>query len=100
LSIARRRPEVKDPESKDRWSDERLSFLGRVSFWGPFTSVLAGDLRRGLRPGVQRQGRNLLDEFPDRAIFDNSFGIFNFPSASPFGFNGRYLYLRTDFQAW
>jgi hypothetical protein len=24
--------------------------------------------------------RNLLDEFPDRAIFDNSFGIFNFPS--------------------
>jgi iron complex outermembrane receptor protein len=43
--------------------------------------------------------RNLLDEFPDRASVDNSFGIFNFPSASPFGFNGRYLYLRTEIQA-
>jgi outer membrane receptor protein involved in Fe transport len=44
-------------------------------------------------------GRNLFDEFPDRAIFDNSFGIFNFPSASPFGFNGRYLYVRTEIEA-
>ena len=34
-----------------------------------------------------------------QAIFDNSFGIFNFPSASPFGFNGRYLYIRTEIEA-
>jgi iron complex outermembrane receptor protein len=56
--------------------------------------------RFGERFGVSVGARNLLDEFPDRAIFDNSFGIFNLPSASPFSFNGRYLYLRTDFQAW
>lgn len=101
------------------WSDERLSLLGRVSFWGPFTSVLLGicgeacvqeydaktlvDAEAGyrFRPWIKLAvgARNLLDEFPDRAIFDNSFGIFNFPSASPFGFNGRYLYVRTEIEA-
>ena len=100
------------------WSDERLSLLGRVSFWGPFTSVLLGicgeicvqeydaktlvDAEAGYRFGegflIAAGARNLLDEFPDRAIFDNSFGIFNFPSASPFGFNGRYLYVRTEIE--
>ena len=82
---------------------------------GPFTSVLLGicgedcvqeydtktllDAEAGYRFNdafvLAVGARNLLDEFPDRAIFDNSFGIFNFPSASPYGFNGRYLYLRT-----
>ncbi|HYO46181.1 MAG TPA: TonB-dependent receptor [Gemmatimonadota bacterium] len=101
------------------WSDERLSLLGRISLWGPFTSVLLGicgedcvqdydtkallDAEVGYRFTDSFElalgARNLLDEFPDRAIFDNSFGIFNFPSASPFGFNGRYLYLRTEIQA-
>ncbi len=50
------------------------------------------------RFGLSLGARNLLDEFPDRAIFDNSFGIFNFPSASPFGLNGRYLYVRTEIE--
>lgn len=101
------------------WSDEHLSFLGRLSLWGPFTSVLLGicgeacvqeydaktllDLEAGYRFNdgflLALGARNLLDEFPDRAIFDNSFGIFNFPSASPFGFNGRYLYVRTEIEA-
>ena len=101
------------------WSDERLSLLGRISLWGPFTSVLLGicgedcvqnydakallDAEVGYRfsDGFELAlgARNLLDEFPDRASVDNSFGIFNFPSASPFGFNGRYLYLRTEIQA-
>ncbi|HET7692033.1 MAG TPA: TonB-dependent receptor [Gemmatimonadota bacterium] len=117
IELERGRPEWRST-FEGLWSDERLSLLGRVSFWGPFTSVLLGicgeacvqeydsktlvDAEAGYRFGerflVAAGARNLLDEFPDRAIFDNSFGIFNFPSASPYGFNGRYLYVRTEIE--
>jgi iron complex outermembrane receptor protein len=115
IELERGRPEWRSTFDA-RWSDDRWSFLGQVSLWGPFTSVLLGicgedcvqdydsktlvDVEAGYRFSdrflVAAGARNLFDEFPDRAIFDNSFGIFNFPSASPFGFNGRYLYARTE----
>jgi iron complex outermembrane receptor protein len=39
---------------------------------------------------------NLFDNFPDRNIpLNNNFGIFTYPRNAPFGFNGRYVYLRT-----
>jgi iron complex outermembrane receptor protein len=117
IELERGRPEWRST-FEGLWSDERLSVLGRISFWGPFTSVLLGicgeacvqeydaktllDAEVGYRFSdafkLALGARNLLDEFPDRAIIDNSFGIFNFPSASPFGFNGRYLYVRTEIQ--
>jgi iron complex outermembrane receptor protein len=40
--------------------------------------------------------RNLLDTFPDRMSADNGFGIFLYPPASPFGYNGRYVYARME----
>ena len=40
--------------------------------------------------------RNLFDTFPDEASIDNSFGIFPWPAASPFGYNGRYVYTRAE----
>ena len=41
---------------------------------------------------------NLLDNFPDRNItLNNNFGIFTYPRNAPFGFNGRYVYLRTAY---
>lgn len=40
--------------------------------------------------------RNIFDVFPDQASIDNSFGIFPWPAASPFGYNGRYLYTRAE----
>jgi iron complex outermembrane recepter protein len=40
--------------------------------------------------------RNLLDIFPDRASLDNGFGIFPWPMASPFGYNGRFVYARAQ----
>jgi iron complex outermembrane recepter protein len=44
--------------------------------------------------GVQ----NLLDNFPDQNIaLNNNFGIFTYPRNAPFGFNGRYVYLRTGY---
>ena len=38
---------------------------------------------------------NLFDVYPDRTIAaNNSTGVIGFPYYSPFGFNGRYLYVR------
>jgi iron complex outermembrane receptor protein len=115
IELERGRPKWRST-FEGRWSDNHWSFLGQASLWGPFTSVLLGicgedcvqdydsktlvDVEAGYRLSDRFElavgARNLFDEFPDRAIFDNSFGIFNFPSASPFGFNGRYLYARTE----
>jgi iron complex outermembrane receptor protein len=39
--------------------------------------------------------RNVFDTYPERLIPDNSFGIFLFPQGSPFGYNGRFVYVRS-----
>lgn len=43
--------------------------------------------------------RNLFDTYPDKATddFNNNFGTFPWAAASPFGYNGRYLYVRSSF---
>ncbi|MDQ5870818.1 MAG: TonB-dependent receptor [Acidobacteriota bacterium] len=51
--------------------------------------------KASLAAGVQ----NLFDNFPDRNIPANfNFGIFTYPRNAPFGFNGRYVYLRTAYK--
>jgi iron complex outermembrane receptor protein len=42
--------------------------------------------------------RNLFDTYPDQASEINSFLIFPWAAASPFGYNGRYVYARTEIQ--
>jgi iron complex outermembrane receptor protein len=43
--------------------------------------------------------QNLLDNYPDRNIPANfNFGIFTYPRNAPFGFNGRYVYVRTGYK--
>jgi len=64
-----------------------------------FASV---DLAVGLRnlfdtypdkPSSQR----IVDSFNDRSMdFNNNFGTFPWAAASPFGYNGRYLYARAE----
>ena len=50
--------------------------------------------RVSLAAGVE----NLFDNFPDKNIPANfNFGIFTYPRNAPFGFNGRYVYLRTGY---
>ena len=94
-----------------------FSALARASFYGPFTSALYGYVEETAQEydpkaifdaevgyaftptfKVSLGGRNLFDTYPDRMIPDNSFGVFLYPSASPFGFNGRFLYTRFEFQ--
>lgn len=55
------------------------------------------ELRYQPRKGAQIAigASNLFDIYPDRTIAaNNSTGVVGFPSYSPFGFNGRYLYAR------
>ena len=41
--------------------------------------------------------QNLFDTFPDRNLEPNSnLGIFTYPSSSPFGMNGRFVYTRAS----
>lgn len=40
--------------------------------------------------------RNLFDTFPGLNSVNNGYGIFPYPGASPFGFNGRFLYVRAE----
>ena len=40
--------------------------------------------------------RNLLDTYPDRMSYNNGFDIFPYPPASPFGYNGRFVYTRVE----
>ncbi len=91
--------------------------LGRASYFGKFASAQPGycdacreeygsktliDMEAGykfasmeLSAGV----RNLFDTYPDKATddFNNNFGTFPWAAASPFGYNGRYVYVRSSF---
>lgn len=88
--------------------------LVRSSWYGKFTSAQLGACdtcgqtygakmlvdaeigRRFAAFDLSLGARNLFDTFPDRASLDNGFGIFPWPMASPFGYNGRYLYARAE----
>jgi iron complex outermembrane receptor protein len=94
------------------WSLDRLGALARVTYYGnviqpgttPAADVPTGDhaitdleLRytatRGAQIGLGVS--NLFDVYPDRTIVaNNPSGVLGFPYYSPFGFNGRYLYVR------
>jgi len=43
-----------------------------------------------------RQFHNLFDVFPDKNTLDNGYGIFPWAGASPFGYNGRFVYTRAE----
>jgi iron complex outermembrane receptor protein len=106
----------------------RLSALGRLSYYGGFSSAQPGfcDLCRENYGGkglvdaevgyrfdpfkVAIGVRNLFDTYPDQPSsqvvvddegstskdFNDNFGIFPWAAASPFGYNGRFIYARTE----
>lgn len=98
------------------YSLRRLRALARVSYYGKFASAQPGycddckesygaktlvDAEAGYRFGdvqITAGGRNLFDTYPDRAKHDynNNFGVFPWAAASPFGYNGRYLYTKAS----
>ena len=94
------------------WSLDRLGALARVPYYGnvnqpgttPAADVLTGnraitdlELRYSAPKGAQIGigVSNLFDVYPRApALANNSTGVLGFPYFSPFGFNGRYLYVR------
>ena len=89
--------------------------LARYSYYGKYSSSLysyAGsdvqnysakglvDAEIGFTPvrgfKLSVGGRNLFDVYPDRMSENNGFDIFPWPPASPFGYNGRYVYTRLE----
>jgi iron complex outermembrane receptor protein len=97
------------------WRDGDLGVVTRVSRYGSFCGIdntapatdqtfgakWLVDLEASYRfgpIGVAVGADNLFDTFPDKTIAPNSnFGIFVYPRNSPFGFNGRYVYVRTSY---
>ena len=57
------------------------------------------DVEVGRRFGGMRWSlgaRNLFDTYPDKNTLDNGYGIFPWAGASPFGYNGRFVYTRAE----
>ncbi len=114
ISLEKERPSWRATFTGE-FSRGRFRSLARNSWYGKHTtSQLCGvqgceqeidgsaivDLELGyLLPGnlsLAVGARNLFDTYPERLIPDNSFGIFLYPLASPFGYNGRFLYTRVE----
>jgi iron complex outermembrane recepter protein len=99
-----------------QYSIGRFRGLGRFSYFGAFASAQPGlcddcrdefggkglfDAEVGWRVGLANVAigmRNIFDTYPDQASEFNSFLIFPWAAASPFGYNGRQLYVRTEIQ--
>jgi iron complex outermembrane recepter protein len=96
-----------------QYTRAQLRGLARVSYFGGFASAQPGlcdecreeygaktlvDAEVGYQFGlvnVALGAQNLFDTYPDIASEQNSFLIFPWAAASPFGYNGRRLYVRT-----
>ncbi len=89
--------------------------LVRYSHYGKYTSSLYSyseadvqtygakalvDVELGFTPirgfKLSLGSRNLFDVYPDKMSANNGFDIFPFPPASPFGYNGRFVYTRLE----
>ena len=97
-----------------QYAQARLHALGRVSYYGGFASaqpsftdreVYGGKTLVDAEIGYQFSAvnlsigaRNLFDVYPDRpkAEFNNNDNTFPWAAASPFGYNGRFLYARAE----
>ncbi len=92
----------------------RVHGLGRLSYYGGFASAQPSftdretygaktlfDAELGYRfsdVNLAIGARNLFDVYPDKpkAEFNNNDNTFPWAAASPFGYNGRYLYARAE----
>jgi iron complex outermembrane receptor protein len=92
----------------------RVHTLGRVSYYGGFASAQPSftdreeygaktlvDLEIGYRfdqVNLSIGARNIFDTYPDqpKAEFNNNDNTFPWAAASPFGYNGRFLYTRAE----
>ena len=112
IQIEQERPDWRGTVTAN-YTRERFHSLLRTSYYGKYHSApglcaecdqtFGGkalvDAEVGRQFGLVNWSigvRNLFDTFPDKNSLSNGYGIFPYPGASPFGFNGRFLYVRAE----
>ena len=114
LAMTQERPKWRSIVS-GRYRYRAWNALARYSYYGKYTSSLYSysgddvatysakglfDLELGYTAArifkIAVGARNLFDTYPDRMSYNNGFDIFPYPPASPFGYNGRFVYTRVD----
>jgi iron complex outermembrane receptor protein len=113
LAITKERPDWRGTLTAN-WSAGRFHALGRGSYYGSGTSAQFGgvvgetfeaktlfDAELGYRfnqINISVGAKNIFDVYPSRMMDLDNNNNFTFPWAvtSPFGYNGRYVYARTE----
>jgi iron complex outermembrane receptor protein len=114
VAIEKERPEWRGTLAGN-YTNGRLHSLARISYFGGFSSAQPGycdeceesyggktlvDAEVGYQfnqVNLSFGVRNLFDVYPDQAgVNNNNGGTFPWAAASPFGYNGRYLYTRAE----
>jgi iron complex outermembrane receptor protein len=111
LAIEKERPDWRGSLTA-RYTSGRFHTLGRASYYGGFSSAQPSftdeehyggkalfDAEIGYRfaqVDLSIGARNIFDTYPDKmqAEFNNNDNTFPWAAASPFGYNGRYIYTR------
>jgi iron complex outermembrane receptor protein len=111
VAIEEERPDWRGTLTAE-YSHQSVRGLARVAYYGTFASAQPAftpgyreeypartllDLEAGYRYGpaeLSLGARNVFDTYPGKATLDynNNFGVFPWAAASPFGYNGRFLY--------
>ena len=114
VAIEEERPDWRGTLAAD-YSAGDLHALGRGSYYGEFASAQPGycdacretygaktifDAEAGYRfssVDLSVGARNIFDTYPDHPKLDanTNYGVFPWAAASPFGYNGRYVYVRS-----
>lgn len=115
LAITKERPDWRGTLTAN-WSAGRFHALGRGNYYGKGTSAEFGgvvgetfvaktlfDAELGYRFNeidISIGAKNIFDIYPSRMLDLDNNNNFTFPWAvtSPFGYNGRFLYVRTEMQ--
>ena len=113
IAIEEERPDWRGTLTSE-YSQAGWRTLVRVAYYGTFASAQPAftpgyreeypartlvDLEGGYRFSafeLALGARNVFDTYPGKAVLDynNNFGVFPWAAASPFGFNGRFLYTK------
>ena len=112
IQIEKERPDWRGTITAD-YTRKLTNVLLRTAYYGKFISApglcetcaqefggkVLFDLEAGRRFGTSRFAigvRNLFNTYPDKNSLDNGYGIFPWAGASPFGYNGRFVYTRLE----
>jgi iron complex outermembrane receptor protein len=114
LAMTKERPAWRSTVT-GQYTRSAINGLLRYSYYGKYTSSLYSyaaegaqtygakgllDAEVGYSPlagaKISVGARNIIDVYPDRMRPENSFDIFPYPPASPFGYNGRFVYARLE----